>query len=114
MSSNPKPYNGLPKGVDRDPDQINSVLWKRKLYKKRIARNENKRLQKAYRREKQEIEEKGGVIVPTDEAQQALELDPKKQELYAKIFAPDPAVPEEKKTKRDKQKPKSEIDQKTS
>ena len=94
MSSIRKPYNGLPRGVDRDPDQINTMLWKKKQYKKRLEKNDHKRQKKAYLKEKQIIDEKDGLIAPTIEAEQALALDPKKQDFYNKLFAPDPVTNE--------------------
>ncbi len=34
--------------LERDPDHINQMLWKRKLYKKRVQRNELKKVRKHY------------------------------------------------------------------
>jgi hypothetical protein len=39
--------------LERDPDHINNMLWKRKLYKKRVARNEIKKVRKHYFKEKE-------------------------------------------------------------
>lgn len=39
--------------LERDPDHINHMLWKRKLYKKRVARNEIKKVRKHYFKEKE-------------------------------------------------------------
>ena len=40
--------------LERDPDHINQMLWKRKLYKKRVARNEVKKVRKHYFKERDE------------------------------------------------------------
>lgn len=37
---------GLPHNIDKDPDAINMMLWKRKLYKKRIEKNDKKKQKK--------------------------------------------------------------------
>ncbi len=41
--------------LERDPDHINQMLWKRKLYKKRIARNQVKKTRKHYFQTKEEL-----------------------------------------------------------
>jgi hypothetical protein len=39
--------------LERDPDHINQMLWKRKIYKKRVERNELKKVRKHYFKEKE-------------------------------------------------------------
>lgn len=80
----PRTY-GLPHGLERDPDQINQMLWKRKQYRKRLEKNESKKLKKQYIREKEKIDNQG-VFAPTEEAKEMIELDPKKQEFYKMLF----------------------------
>ena len=38
----------LRRDIERDPDHINQMLWKRKLYKKRVQRNEIKKVRKHF------------------------------------------------------------------
>ena len=38
----------LRRDIERDPDHINQMLWKRKLYKKRVQRNEQKKVRKQF------------------------------------------------------------------
>ena len=38
----------LRRDIERDPDHINTMLWKRKLYKKRVQRNEVKKVRKHF------------------------------------------------------------------
>ena len=42
--------------LERDPDHINHMLWKRKLHKKRVARNEINKVRKHYFKEKQGVD----------------------------------------------------------
>lgn len=53
------------------------MLWKRKQYRKRLEKNESKKLKKQYIREKEKIDNQG-VFAPTEEAKEMIELDPKK------------------------------------
>ena len=46
----------LRRDIERDPDHINQMLWKRKIYKKRVARNETKRVRKNFFKEKEDKE----------------------------------------------------------
>lgn len=67
--------------LERDPDHINQMLWKRKLYKKRIQRNEIKKVRKNYFKQTE-----GGAAeaaVPEVEAS----VDEKKQEFYKQLFS---------------------------
>ena len=41
-------------GIDRDPDQINQMLWKRKNLKKRRERNDIKKVRKSYFKDKEQ------------------------------------------------------------
>ena len=83
----------IAKSIEHDPDQINQMLWKRKQYKKRIQKNENKKFKKDYIREKEKIQNEGeGIIAPTEEAREALQMDPKKQEFYRMLFMQDAAA----------------------
>eukprot|EP00347_Sterkiella_histriomuscorum_P002294 403368707 len=79
----PRTY-GLPHGLERDPDAINQMLWKRKIYRKRVEKNESKKLKKQYIREKEK--DNSGVYAPTEEAKEMIEMDPKKQEFYKMLF----------------------------
>ena len=56
MSESHQPIKGVPHGMDRDPDHYNELLWKRKLYKKRVEKNESKKANKQYFREKERVE----------------------------------------------------------
>lgn len=66
--------------LERDPDHINNKLWKRKLYKKRIERNEVKKVRKHFFKEKEEEQEPAAV-------------DDKKQEFYKQLFSADEPKP---------------------
>ena len=87
MDSNRPSIKGLPANIDKDPDAIHMKLWKRKIYRKRVERNEKKKLNKKYFKEKQKLETSSGLIAPTEEAKELLDLDTKKQEFYRQLFA---------------------------
>lgn len=67
--------------LERDPDHINQMLWKRKIYKKRVERNELKKVRKHYFKEKEggheAAAEKEGLPV----------VDAKKDEFYKQLFS---------------------------
>ena len=53
--------------LERDPDHINQMLWKRKLYKKRIERNQVKKTRKNFFQS--ESKEPENTSAPVDEKQ---------------------------------------------
>ena len=67
--------------LERDPDHINQMLWKRKIYKKRVERNELKKVRKHYFKEK----EGGQEGAAEKEGQPA--VDAKKDEFYKQLFS---------------------------
>lgn len=44
---------GVPRGLSRDPDEMNQLLWARKKLKKRRERNDSKKTRKAYFKQKE-------------------------------------------------------------
>jgi len=80
MSTNPLLSKHLVRrDLERDPDHINQMLWKRKIYKKRVARNEIKKVRKQYFKEKE-----GGQVNPI--ASSDIQIDSKTDEFYKKLF----------------------------
>lgn len=76
MNTNPSSLSKhlVRRDLERDPDHINQMLWKRKLYKKRIARNEIKKTRKQYFREKNEGE--------NNKRTEQAPIDEKKDQFY--------------------------------
>ena len=68
--------------LERDPDHINQMLWKRKIYKKRVERNELKKVRKHYFKEK----ESGNHQGPTENEGLPV-VDAKKDEFYKQLFS---------------------------
>ena len=62
--------------LERDPDHINQMLWKRKIYKKRVERNELKKVRKHY------FKEKEGGHEGAAEKEGLPAVDAKKDEFY--------------------------------
>ena len=81
--------------LERDPDHINTMLWKRKLYKKRIQRNDVKKVRKQFFQSKDQEE-----AAPTME----VGVDEKKLEFYKSLFTKTGDEPELKKKKKKKKK----------
>ena len=68
----------LRRDIERDPDHINQMLWKRKLYKKRVQRNEQKKVRKQFFKTKEgEGEEEDVALV-----NEGTVVDDKKKEFY--------------------------------
>ncbi len=67
--------------LERDPDHINQMLWKRKIYKKRVERNELKKVRKHY------FKEKEGGHEGAAEKEGPLAVDAKKDEFYKQLFS---------------------------
>jgi hypothetical protein len=67
--------------LERDPDHINQMLWKRKIYKKRVERNELKKVRKHYFREKE------GGKEGAAEKEGPPAVDAKKDEFYKQLFS---------------------------
>jgi len=67
----------LRRDIERDPDHINQMLWKRKLYKKRVQRNEQKKVRKQFFKTK-EGETDGDVALVSE----GTVVDDKKKEFY--------------------------------
>jgi hypothetical protein len=67
----------LRRDIERDPDHINQMLWKRKLYKKRVQRNEQKKVRKQFFKTK-EGETDGDVGLVNE----GTVVDDKKKEFY--------------------------------
>ena len=67
----------LRRDIERDPDHINQMLWKRKLYKKRVQRNEQKKVRKQFFKTK-EGETEGDVGLVNE----GTVVDDKKKEFY--------------------------------
>ncbi len=67
----------LRRDIERDPDHINQMLWKRKLYKKRVQRNEQKKVRKQFFKTK-EGETEGDVALVNE----GTVVDEKKKEFY--------------------------------
>ena len=86
--------------LERDPDHINQMLWKRKIYKKRIERNHVKKARKTYF-QAQDAPEK----VTTD----TIQVEDKKLEFYKQLFAKDGTEEEPKKKKKKSKKAKEEV-----
>lgn len=77
MNTNPSSLSKhlVRRDLERDPDHINHMLWKRKLYKKRVARNELKKVRKHYFKEK-DGEENANALSRDHQ------VDIKKEEFY--------------------------------
>ena len=67
--------------LERDPDHINQMLWKRKIYKKRVERNELKKVRKHY------FKEKEGGHEGAAEKEGLPAVDAKKDEFYKQLFS---------------------------
>jgi hypothetical protein len=67
--------------LERDPDHINQMLWKRKIYKKRVERNELKKVRKHY------FKEKEGGLEGAAEKEGLPAVDAKKDEFYKQLFS---------------------------
>ncbi len=80
--------------LERDPDHFNQMLWKRKIYKKRLMRNEVKKHRKQYFKQ---VEKGEGEAVETP-------VDEKKQEFYKQLFAKTDKDEEIKKKKKKNKK----------
>ena len=68
--------------LERDPDHINQMLWKRKIYKKRVERNELKKVRKHYFKEKE-----GGHEGAAEKEGGQPAVDAKKDEFYKQLFS---------------------------
>jgi hypothetical protein len=68
----------LRRDIERDPDHINQMLWKRKLYKKRVQRNEQKKVRKQFFKTKEGEGEEGDVALVNE----GTVVDDKKKEFY--------------------------------
>ena len=74
----------LRRDIERDPDHINQMLWKRKLYKKRVQRNEQKKVRKQFFKTKEGEASEGGDVALVNEG---TVVDDKKKEFYKQLFA---------------------------
>ncbi len=99
--------------LERDPDHINQMLWKRKLYKKRVQRNEQKKVRKQFFKTKEEMgeEAEAGDVALVNEG---TIVDDKKKEFYRQLFAKteEDEVPQKKKKKNKKVKEENKTEEK--
>ena len=92
----------LRRDIERDPDHINQMLWKRKLYKKRVQRNEQKKVRKQFFKAKEgEANEEVGDVTMVNEG---TVVDDKKKEFYKQLFAKTDGEDEKPKKKKNKKK----------
>lgn len=107
MSSNLVSKHLLRRDIERDPDHINQMLWKRKLYKKRVQRNEQKKVRKQFFKTKEEMGEDAevGDVALVNEG---TIVDDKKKEFYKQLFAKTEGDEEPEKKKKKKKKAKAE------
>lgn len=86
-SSNLVSKHLLRRDIERDPDHINQMLWKRKLYKKRVQRNEQKKVRKQFFKTKEEAEEAGQEVGDVALVNEGTIVDDKKKEFYKQLFS---------------------------
>jgi hypothetical protein len=81
------------------------MLWKRKLYKKRVQRNEQKKVRKQFFKTKEGEASEGGDVALVNEG---TVVDDKKKEFYKQLFAKkegqEEVKPKKKKNKKKKVK----------
>jgi len=82
------------------------MLWKRKLYKKRVARNEVKKVRKHFFREK---DEKEGEDHQEDNKPDESGVTEKQKEFYKQLFAKDGTEEIPKKKKKKNKKPSAVV-----